>query len=190
MTKRLPDHLRVRLSKKMSGLLRHYGPKYGLRVSKDGWVRISDLVRVLRSLPGYDWVTSDDILEIVKYDDKGRYEIQGGMIRARYGHSLNVEVEYERIPWSKLPGTLYHGTVMVNLHSILKTGLKPMKRKYVHLSINPQDAYAVGKRHGDDVIVLEIDVECLKQKGLEVYRASERVLLVKQVPPECIRVTD
>lgn len=190
MPKRLPDHLRVRLSKKMSGLLRHYGPKYGLRVSKDGWVRISDLVRVLRSLPGYDWVTSDDIFEVVKYDDKGRYEIQGGLIRARYGHSLNVDVEYERIPWSKLPGALYHGTVRANLHSILKTGLKPMKRKYVHLSINPQDAYAVGRRHGDDVIVLEIDVKCLKRNGLEVYKASDRVLLVRQVPPECIRVTD
>lgn len=189
MDRRLPDHLRVMLSKKMSGLLRHYGPRYGLNVEPDGWVKLTDLVGAIRLMPGFDWVTVEDVVEVVMLDEKGRYEVKGGMIRARYGHSLMVDIEYERVPWSRLPGTLYHGTIIEKIAPILKSGLKPMRRRFVHLSPTTEEAYNVGRRHGPRVVVLEVNVGCLRKSGIQVYKATDQVYLVDWVPPECISVT-
>lgn len=184
----LPEHLRVKLSKKMAGLLRHYGEEYGLKFTRDGWVRITDLVQALRRIPGFDWVTVQDVLEVVSRDEKGRYEVRDGMIRARYGHSIEVEVEYEELSREEIPETLYHGTVARRLEGILREGLKPMRRRYVHLSLTPQDAYTVGRRHGVDVVVLAVDTRCLEEKGIPVYRASHKVYVTPWVPPDCIRL--
>jgi len=181
----LPDKVRERLSKKIAGLLRHYGPRYGLQLDEEGWARIRDLVRALHRIPGYEWVEEKHVLEVVARDEKGRYELEGDRIRARYGHSLPVKVRYK--PLEKLPPILYHGTVSRNLYSIMEKGLVPMKRRYVHLSYTWEDAYETGRRHGPDVVVLEIDTSCLRRHGIPVYYAGPKVAVAPWVPPDCIR---
>ena len=185
MPGQLPEHLRVRLSKKMAWLLRHVGPRYGLRFHPGGWVELVELVRALRRIPGFEWVTVEDVLYVVSRDDKGRYEVRGGMIRARYGHTLPVDVEYE--PLRPLPERLYHGTTLGALPGIRERGLLPMKRRMVHLSFSIDDAVETGRRHGSPVVVLEVDPACLEERGLTVYRAGPRVAVVERVPWECVR---
>jgi len=181
----LGERDRVRLSKRMTGLLRHYGPRYGLRLGPGGWVSVDDLVEALRRVPGFSWVTREHVLEVARGDEKGRYEVRGGMIRARYGHSLPVNVEYE--PLRPLPGSLYHGTTRRALPGIRERGLLPMGRRWVHLSLDPGDAWETGRRHGRDVVVLEVDPGCLERRGLTVYSAGPRVAVVEWVPWECVR---
>ena len=182
---RLTDREREKLSKKMAGLLRHYGPKYGLRLDEEGWAKISDLVKALHKIPGYEWVSERHVVEVVVRDEKGRYELKENRIRARYGHSLPVRVKYK--PLEKLPPVLYHGTVSRNLESIMEKGLVPMKRRYVHLSYTWEDAYETGRRHGHDVVVIEIDASCLKRRRIPVYHAGPKVAVTPWVPPDCIR---
>jgi len=177
---------RERLSKKIAGLLRHYGPKYGLHINTEGWADIDELVKVLNMIPQYGWVRKEHILEVVNKDMKGRYEIKNNLIRARYGHSLPVEIKYEEI--MNPPPLLYHGTIRRKLKPIMTHGLLPMKRRYVHLSLSIEDAFETGRRHGPDVIILEIITDCLKKMGIPIYRASPKVFLVRKVPPQCIRI--
>ena len=176
---------RVRLSKLLSGLLRHYPWEIGIDVDRDGWVDIDDLVYGIktrwRNKELYQWVTKDHIIAVAKLDPKGRFEIKGNLIRARYGHSIDVRIDYEIY----YPDTLYHGTSIDRLKSILRDGLKPMKRRFVHATTSVENALETGKRHGKPVI-LRIDVDCLRKHGIPVYRATRDIYLIPYVPRECI----
>ena len=102
----------------------------------------------------------------------------------------NHKIEYHKLKVNELPSVLYHGTISSRLSSILKEGIKPMKRKYVHLSLTIEDALIVGlrrKKKGDKVVILEVDPASLIEKGYDIFKASETVFLVKKVPPDCIR---
>ncbi|AMQ18166.1 RNA 2'-phosphotransferase [Thermococcus peptonophilus] len=172
---------RKRVSKLMAYILRHSPEEFGLRPDVEGFVSLSELVNALKTV--YPEATEDLVREIVENDPKGRYEIRGDRIRARYGHSFPVSLDHEEDTESRF---LYHGTPRRNLPSILKEGLKPMKRQYVHLSTNKIEALETGRRHGRDVVLLVIDAECLRRRGLRIYKAGKNVRLVERVPPECI----
>ncbi len=180
---------RVALSKLISFILRHGPEEAGIKLSRDGWVRISDLVygikNVWRNKHLYQWVTKEHIVALATLDPKGRFEVRRGMIRARYGHSrgVSVVIKYEEDREVK---ALYHGTSLSNLSSILKEGIKPMRRHYVHLSVSVEDACLVGRRHGGRAVFLEVDADCLRGFGLKVLKATNKVWLVKYVPKECL----
>ncbi len=65
-------------------------------------------------------------------------------------------------------------------------GIKPMNRKYVHLVLDPRDAYEVAIRHGNDVVILVVNADCLRKGGQQVLIATDRIRLVHYVPPQCI----
>ncbi|MCE4625324.1 MAG: RNA 2'-phosphotransferase [Desulfurococcales archaeon] len=174
---------RVEISKKLAGLLRHYGEKYGVRVDGEGWARIEDVVEALKRM-GFH-VTIDDIISLAAEDEKGRYEVRGDKIRARYGHSVRVSIRYEE-SWDV--EKLYHGTPLRNLRSIMERGLLPGKRLYVHLTPDPKTALETGRRYGRPVALLEVDVRCLRRSGRRLYKATSVVYLTDSVPPDCIRV--
>ena len=171
------------LSKFLSLLLRHKPDILDLKMSKDGFVDLDELVRKIRGRKNFSWVTHDDVKLLVRSDEKGRFEIKNGRIRARYGHTYPVSIDFETVQYKR---PLYHGTALENLNSILSDGIKPMKRNYVHLSVNIKDAIEVGRRKSSRVVVLEVNPECLYRRGYKLYRASDTVYLVSYVPPECI----
>ncbi len=178
---------RVALSKLMSALLRHIPWEAGLKLDREGWVGIKELVNGIRNVwrnrELYSWVTEEHVKAVAELDPKGRFEVLNDRIRARYGHSVKVGIRYEIDDSVK---TLYHGTTMQAWLRIKYEGIKPGRRLWVHLTGNPQDAYETGRRHGTDVVVLKVSIECLRNRGLRVYRASKSIWLVKEVPPECI----
>nr|WP_244403911.1 RNA 2'-phosphotransferase [Pyrolobus fumarii] len=181
---------RLRLSKLVSFLLRHGPWEACLEPDEEGWVQLDELVRGIRrcwrNREAYQWVTREHILALAALDPKGRFEVHGDRIRARYGHS--IQVVYRLEPDPNPPRILYHGTVRRNLPSIMRQGLLPMKRRMVHMTVDPRDAYETGRRHGPDVVILEVDTECLARRGVPVYKAGKTVYMAPRVPPECIRV--
>jgi len=185
----LDGRRRMMLSKLMSFLLRHDPSAAGLRMDQEGWVSVDDLVEGIRkrwrNANLYSWVRREHVVAVAVLDPKGRFELRNGMIRARYGHSarLNLRLSYPRDHSSR---TLFHGTAPENLDSIMREGLKPMKRGFVHLSLSLEDACEVGRRRSSKPAVLVIDAECLRKHGIEVLAASHSVRLAKYVPPRCI----
>ena len=172
---------RIRVSKLMAYVLRHSPEEFGLKPDGEGFVPLDELVKALQTV--YPDVTEEFVREIVERDAKGRYEIRDGKIRARYGHSFKVKLDHEEDTESRV---LYHGTPRRNLGRIMREGLKPMRRQFVHLSTSREEAIETGRRHGKDVVLLIIDAECLRRRGLRVYKAGKNVRIVERVPPECI----
>jgi len=176
---------RLMLSKRLSGILRHYPDKYGVKVNDRGWASIREIVNALRRTRGFEWVEEWHVRAIASLDPKGRFEVRGDRIRARYGHTIRVFVE--PLP-GRPPEKLFHGTTADRLRSILREGLKPMRRLMVHLTSDYESAVETGRRHGERVVVLEVDTKCVEKHGYRVRRASRTIFVVEHVPPECIRV--
>jgi len=180
----LDGRKRLALSKRLSGILRHFPEKYGVRIDKHGWANIKDIVYGLKKDSMFEWVEEWHIIGIAMYDKKGRFEIKNDKIRARYGHSIKVHIEPID---QKVPEILYHGTTVERLRSILKQGIRPMKRIMVHLTNSFETAVETGKRHGKNLVILEISSKCLEEKGYNILHQSKYIYTVEQVPPECIK---
>ncbi|UXD21460.1 RNA 2'-phosphotransferase [Ignicoccus pacificus DSM 13166] len=174
---RMDERTRVRISKKMTFLLRH---KKGF-VDKEGWVDIERLYEELRRY--FPWIQLSDILYVVSKDEKGRFEVKNGKIRARYGHTIDVEVKLPKASEK----TLYHGTSCEVVAKIMKEGIVPMRRKKVHLTASLKEAIENAKRKGNCIKILEVDCECLERHGHEIFKAGRYVRVTDYVPPECIR---
>jgi putative RNA 2'-phosphotransferase len=184
---------RLRLSKLMTTLLRHLPHEAGLKLDREGWVSIDELVHGIRekwrNRHLYRWVTRDHVLAVALLDPKGRFQVdlEKGRIRAAYGHTIRVELGYKPLKPSEMPPVLYHGTTADKLGSIMREGLKPMRRIMVHLTIDPQTAIETGRRHGSNVVLLTVDTGCLQKNNIPVYKASDVVYLAPRVPPQCIK---
>ncbi len=180
---------RLRLSKLLSFILRHSPQSIKVEMDNEGWVNIDDIVYGIRNFWGnrehYWWVTEEHIIALVVLDPKGRFELKNNMVRARYGHniSLNIKIKYEE---DKHVKTLYHGTSSERLKYILKEGIKPTRRKYVHLTLDPNEACETARKHGGVVVILKVNAECLRKSGYKVFIGSHHIRLVKYVPPECV----
>ncbi|MEB3786688.1 MAG: RNA 2'-phosphotransferase [Desulfurococcales archaeon] len=173
----------VKISKLMSRILRHEPRRFNVSIDSGGWVSIRDLTRSIQEVLGDDIYVGDDVIAgIAATDPKSRFQLKGSRIRAIYGHSIEVDIDY---PESN-PKVLYHGTQLEKLNSILRRGLLPGRRLYVHLSPTPSDACTVARRRKGTPIYLVINTEKVRGSGLTIYRATPRVFLVKKVPPEAI----
>jgi putative RNA 2'-phosphotransferase len=108
-------------SKFLSFVLRHEPGAVGLELSKEGWVRVDDLLSALRE-HGRP-LTREELEAIVATNDKQRFAFSadGARIRANQGHSVDVELGYES---SMPPVVLYHDTVERFLASIHRDGLQ------------------------------------------------------------------
>ena len=108
------------------------------------------------------------------------------MIRANQGHSVDVDVELEKVIPLRF---LWHGTAEKYVQSIEENGLIPKTRLYVHLSSDIDTARKVGTRHGA-VVVYRVDALKMHQAGVVFYRSANQVWLVKSVPKEYLVKTD
>ena len=120
--------------------------------------------------------------EIVATNDKQRYEFnaQHTKIRARQGHSTNVDVELKKCT---PPDVLYHGTATRFLESIYNEGIKSESRLYVHLSPTVEIARNVGSRHGTPY-VLGIDCKAMVADGVKFFLSNNGVWLTKYIAPK------
>ncbi len=172
---------RKRLSKFLSLVLRHEPEKLGLRLDEDGFVPLAGLLGAFSRRSTWKAVTEDQIREVVSTSDKRRFEITGDRIRARYGHSIVERVTY---PSVEPPSILYHGTSPHALPAILREGLKPMRRQYVHLSTELSQALAVGRRHARDPVLLVVHAYAAWESGVRFYLPEPRLYVAEAVPPQ------
>jgi putative RNA 2'-phosphotransferase len=170
---------RDKVSRYASYLLRH-NPK-NLEMDAEGFVDIDELLTKLRTRYSIEKTL---ILDIAEKSERKRFEVKDNRIRALYGHTIPVRVELEEDRKVKL---LYHGTTFDAASRILKEGLKPMKRKHVHLSPKAETARAVGSRRTKNPVVLEIDAGTARQDGFRFYRATDKVYVSGPIPPRYIR---
>jgi putative RNA 2'-phosphotransferase len=171
-------------SKYLSLILRHDPSAGGVVLDEQDWVSIDSLLAGMAAAG--TTLTLSDLERIVVEDSKGRYTIEDGRIRANQGHSVDIDLGLTAlVP----PHPLFHGTATRFIESILRDGLLPQARQYVHLSANRQTAIEVGSRHGK-ICVLTINANAMTADGLEFFRSANGVWLVAQVPSRYLSIDD
>ncbi len=175
----------VGLSKEISYALRHAPWEYELELDENGAVDVQQLIDSLREDTKWQFVTLKDILKSMELSDKKRFEIMDGKIRALYGHSMPQKLFKEP---KEPPEILYHGTARRFVESIMKDGLLPRGRQYVHLSSDTATASLVGKRRDSSPVLLKIYAKKAWDDGAKFYHGNETIWLADNVDSKYIEV--
>ncbi|WP_229075399.1 RNA 2'-phosphotransferase [Actinoplanes sp. DH11] len=175
----------VRLSRRMSLVLRHRPETAGLTLDANGWVPVPVLLAAL----GIDRAELDTV---VAGNDKKRFAVAPGpdgvdRIRASQGHSRRVAVDLE-LPPATPPAELFHGTPRANLDAILRQGLRPGSRHHVHLSADVPTALTVGRRRSPDVVVFRVASGTMAAEGHIFHRSDNGVWLTSVVPSQHLSI--
>ena len=158
--------------------LRHDPWKYGLELDGEGSVAFADLVTGLR-FDRYDWalLETTDVERVVRDFGASRFDFRDGRIRATYGHSVDLG----KLPSVEMPpDVLFHGTTDEALPLILRDGLKPMGRRFVHLTSDRDYAVRVANAKVGQVVLVVLAAEA-SASGHVFRRANEHVWLTVQV---------
>jgi putative RNA 2'-phosphotransferase len=178
----LDDEKTEKLGRFVSGALRHFPDDLGLAMNQHGWVDVDVLCDAMRTR--YKWANKEKLFSIIESDDKGRYELQGRKIRARYGHSVMVDLDY---PENTQP-QLYYGASREEVDILLEKGIKPIKQRYVHLSTSVEKAQEVAKIHTDDPVLIVIDAKEAQKNGVKMLLATENIVLTEEIPPQYLLI--
>lgn len=174
------------ISKSLSYVLRHRPDSVGLELETGGWTTVEALLDAFNKAGKK--LSMEILTEVVTQNDKQRFEFSddGRRIRARQGHSVEVELGYEpAVP----PSVLYHGTATRNLDSIFAQGLLKGRRHHVHLSTNKETMIQVAMRHGKPVLLVVQSAQ-MHAAGHEFFVTGNNVWLTEHVPSQFISVGD
>ena len=179
------------LSKFLSLLLRHNPALLHLQLDNDGWLscNVEELAgKIKESKDRLEWVTVQDIRDVVASDPKGRYEINAqDMIRATYGHSIRLNPLDNPDEAENLPEFVYYAGSNFELDTMLRLGLIPRERRdrqYLHLSVEMKDAYSVAKNYTRYPRLIRINTHEACESGIKFKQVSKFIVVCEEVPPQ------
>lgn len=132
-------------------------------------------------------VTRDDVLEMMRVNTKRRHEVDGGRIRALYGHSVPERIER---PVVRPPEILFHGTTPAAAEAILREGLRPMQRQHVHLSASVETALRVGGRRARRPVLLQVRARDAADAGVRFFVGGDEIWLAEPIDAQWISRLD
>lgn len=168
----------IKISKKLSYLLRHGAEKEGIIMRKDGYCKVSDILKHVKS------IDLNKLKEIVSENSKQRFSLvdESGVywIRANQGHSNKVDVKIEmlEIKDPKEIPIVIHGTNLKAWSLIAKKGLSCMSRQHIHFASGMFGDSGVisGMRKNCDVFIYINTVKAMND-GIVFYKSSNGVIL-------------
>ncbi|CAE6964044.1 unnamed protein product [Symbiodinium sp. CCMP2592] len=177
------DREHVKISKMFSYVLRHAAHKLDVRIRKDGFVRLKDIMELKNFRP----YNLEELMACVYFDEKERYtmvrEFDGELlIRANQGHTMKVVEDDLLLEPITDPSTVQdcvHGTYLVHWPFIKKQGLSKVARNHIHLAPGlPEDGKIRGMRSTAELF-LYIDVPAAMLDGMIFYRSKNEVILTQ-----------
>ena len=176
------------LGRIIAGVLRHFPEKLGVMIDGHGWVDISEFVEAIGiSRSGFHWLRNHHIDAIALTDPKGRYQIDGGMVRATYGHTIDVNLD--DLPLADIDEFFYPVTEE-EIDIILEGGLNPIDRKNVHLSGSIEKALEAGRVRTEEPLIIKIDGTKAKKDGIKIYHAGKDVYITDRIDAKYISKVD
>lgn len=171
----------VKISKMFSYVLRHAAHKLDVRIRKDGFVRLKEIMK-LRNFKPYNL---EELMAVVYFDEKARYtmvrEFDGELlIRANQGHTMKVVESDLLLDLVEDPETIaecVHGTYLVHWPFIKRQGLSKVARNHIHLANGlPEDGKIRGMRSTAELFVY-VDVIAAMADGVQFYKSKNDVIL-------------
>lgn len=169
----------------LTNVLRHSPEDIGIKLDSKGWTSIETLV--LEANKRGILISAEDVINEVLKKERNRYSLSEDekMIRANHGHSVPVDVGLKEIIPREV---LFHRTRPEFLESILKEGLVPQKRLYVHLATEKEYLTSYKFFGDEDYILLKIDSREMTKDGYVFYASGEVVICTKIVPAKYISI--
>ncbi|CAH1965669.1 unnamed protein product [Acanthoscelides obtectus] len=170
----------VQLSKILSWLLRHSAVKEGLRISADGYIKVSDILKHRKLKGKYN---IDDIKRIVETNNKQRFSLRCGEhseleICANQGHSLQCVTETALKPLTDTDVNIIHGTYYKQWEIIKSQGLSRMSRNHIHFATGlPNDATVISGIRASAEVFIYIDLKQALSDGIEFFKSVNNVIL-------------
>ena len=170
------------LSRIIAGALRHFPDKLRLGMDGHGWVEISQLMDAIgSSRSGFNWLRLHHIQALVATDPRSRYQIDGGMIRAKYGHSIDVNLD--DLPITEVD-ELFYPVTEEEADIVLENGIHPIDRKKVHLSTTIEKAVEAGSVRSEHPLIIKVDGVKARENGIDIFQASHDVCVTDSVDAE------
>jgi len=173
----------VKISKMFSYVLRHAAHKLDVRIRKDGFVRLREIMKLKNFKP----YTLEELMAVVYFDEKERYtmvrEYDGELlIRANQGHTMKVVESTLLLETIENPDDVQecvHGTYLVHWPFIKRQGLSKVARNHIHLANGlPEDGKIRGMRSTAELFVY-VDVGKAMEDGVVFYRSKNDVILTQ-----------
>ena len=166
------------LGRLVAGGLRHFPRDLGLEMDPQGWVDLSKLGEVVGNR--HVWANKDLVAALVQSDPKQRYEILNHKIRARYGHSIDIELDHPESGHERL----YYGASEEEADRILEIGLKSASQRYVHLSTTPEKAWEVAGYRTGNPRVIQVDAAPARDAGVKMMTVNDDIVISEKVPAQ------
>jgi len=170
------------LGRLVAGGLRHFPDDLGLQMDSRGWVDLTRLGEVVRSR--HRWANKELLIALIESDPKQRYEICDDKVRARYGHSVDVELDHQD---NKLP-RLYYGASEEEADRILEIGLKSASQRYVHLSTTPEKAWHVATFRTGNPKVIQANAAAAQEAGVKMMTVNEDIVISETIPSQFLSI--
>lgn len=176
------------LSRIIAGALRHFPEKLGLLMDGHGYVEIAELIDAIgTSRSGFTWLRPHHIIALAQTDPRSRYQIDGGMIRAKYGHSIKVDL-------SDLPPAytddLFYPVTEEESDMVIEGGIHPVDRSKVHLSTSLKKAVEAGTVRADHPMILKVDGAAARKDGVNIYQATDDVCVTDGIDAKYLSKVD
>jgi putative RNA 2'-phosphotransferase len=148
----------------------------------NGWVNTRELSDAISNQRRhYHWLRGWHFEAIANSDEKGRYQVEGEMIRATYGHSIELELD---LPTDDIPEALYWPCEPDQVPTILELGITAGDRQHVHLSRTINKAMEAGHVRIDRPAIIEVDTTRAIADGNTIFRAGKSVFLTTDMPSD------
>lgn len=177
------NNITIEQSKYMSWVLRHGLNEIGLVSDDEGYVKLSEFIKV--SDKNYK-LDENTVLALVASCAKQRFGIKkvgtDTFIRANQGHSKNIgeliNADKLLVKITKPIHGVFHGTYKKHMESIKATGLNRMDRQHIHIA-KGFDASS-GKRNNCNLIVY-VNMSQAMEDGIEFYESTNGVILTEGI---------
>jgi putative RNA 2'-phosphotransferase len=161
-------------------VLRHAPEKFNVEMDINGWVNSRELSESIQGQrKHFHWLRGWHFEAIANADEKGRYQVEGEMIRATYGHSIELELD---LPTDDIPEALYWPCDPEEISTHMEYGLVAGDRNHVHLSRTIGNAMEAGHVRHSRPAIIEIDTTRAIADGNTIWRAGKTVFLCEEMP--------
>jgi len=178
------DYETKKLSSILVGILRHFPKQFNVELDKHGWGDMEEIAKAISvKIEKFYWVRKRHIVAIALTDEKGRYEVKEGKIRAKYAHTIDVDL-------SDLPKAdidiLYYPVTQEEMDIVMEQGIFPTDRSKVHLSATLEKATEAGKVRDEKPVILKINAKKAIEDGVDIRKATKDVYLADKIEAKYI----
>lgn len=170
------------LGRMLALVLRHAPEKFNVEMDLNGWVNSRELSESIQGQrKHFHWLRGWHFEAIANADEKGRYQVEGEMIRATYGHSIELELD---LPTDEIPEALYWPCDPEEISTHMEYGLVAGDRNHVHLSRTIANAMEAGHVRHSRPAIIEVDTNRAIADGNTIWRAGTTVFLCEEMPAD------